>query len=93
MRATPTLARPLVVLAAAGMALLAACSNPPPPEDPAATPATPPAAALTGDPATTAPRRTVFDEQLKALEKAKAVERQMQEAKEAQDRAIEAEGG
>jgi hypothetical protein len=35
----------------------------------------------------------VFDAQLKALDKAKAVERQMQEAKEAQDRAIEAEGG
>jgi hypothetical protein len=93
MRAALILARPFLVCAAAGMALLSACSNPPPPEEPAAPPPAAPAAALTGDPATTAPRPTVFDEQLKALDKAKAVERQMQEAKEAQDRAIEAEGG
>ncbi len=93
MRAVLIVARPFVILAAAGMALLSACSNPPPPEDAAATPPAPPAAALTGDPAPAAPRRTVFDEQLKALDKAKAVERQMQEAREAQDRAIEAEGG
>ena len=45
--------------------------------------------------ATAAPvkQKTVFDDQLKALDKAKAVEKQMQEDKEKQDKAIEDQGG
>lgn len=38
-------------------------------------------------------RKTVFDDQLKALDKAKAVEKQMQEDKEKTDKAIEDAGG
>jgi hypothetical protein len=34
-------------------------------------------------------QKTVFDDQLKALDKAKAVEKQLQENKEKQDKAIE----
>lgn len=46
-------------------------------------------------PAQPAPARqkTVFDEQLKALDKAKAVEKQLQDEKEKQDKAIEDQGG
>ncbi len=49
----------------------------------------------TAKPAETAPakQKTVFDDQLKALEKAKALEKQMQEDKEKQDKAIEDQGG
>lgn len=38
-------------------------------------------------------QKTVFDDQLKALDKAKAVEKQLQEDKAKQDKAIEAQGG
>lgn len=38
-------------------------------------------------------QKTVFDDQLKALDKAKAVEKQLQKDKEKQDKAIEDAGG
>ncbi len=38
-------------------------------------------------------QKTVFDDQLRALDKAKAVEKQMQEDKEKQDKAIQDQGG
>jgi hypothetical protein len=38
-------------------------------------------------------QKTVFDDQLKALDKAKAVEKQLQENKAKQDKAIEDQGG
>jgi hypothetical protein len=38
-------------------------------------------------------QKTVFDDQLKALDKAKAVEKQLQEDKAKQDKAIEDQGG
>ncbi|HMM66555.1 MAG TPA: hypothetical protein PKC03_06405 [Dokdonella sp.] len=67
-----------------GFGLLLACSkpaadDPQPAVDPAATPAARPA--------------TVLDEQLKALDKAKAVEQQLQKEKADQDKAIEDAGG
>ena len=40
-----------------------------------------------------AKQATVMDDQLKALEKAKAVERQLQDEKEQHDKDIEANGG
>ena len=49
-------------------------------------------AAATVQPAT-ARQKTVFDDQLKALDKAKAVEKQLQEDKAKQDKAIEDQGG
>lgn len=44
-------------------------------------------------PSTAARQKTVIDDQLKALDKAKALEKQMQEDKEKSDRAIEDAGG
>lgn len=38
-------------------------------------------------------QKTVFDDQLKALDKAKAVEKQLQEDKEKRDKAMEDQGG
>lgn len=38
-------------------------------------------------------QKTVFDDQLKALDKAKAVEKQLQEEKEKHDQEIDAQGG
>ena len=70
-----------VLAASFVLALLAACSGGTPPET-AKTEAAPEAR-----------QPTVFDEQLKALEKAKAVEAQMQEDKERRDREIEEQGG
>ena len=49
-------------------------------------------AAATVQPAP-ARQKTVFDDQLKALDKAKAVEKQLQEDKAKQDKAIEDQGG
>lgn len=68
-----------------GLALLPACSAPPA-ETPDATVA---------DPATAPVARpaTVLDDQLKALDKARAVEQDLQEAKVARDKAIEDAGG
>jgi hypothetical protein len=43
--------------------------------------------------ATPAPRATVVDAQLKALEKAKAVEQQLEAEKQRTDQAIEDQGG
>ena len=40
-----------------------------------------------------AKQKTVIDDQLKALEKAKGVEKQLQDEKEAHDKAIEEQGG
>lgn len=68
------------LLIAACICVLGACSSEAPTE-----------AAMETTPA--APQPTVFDDQLKALEKAKAVEQQLQEAKEKADQAIEDQGG
>ena len=38
-------------------------------------------------------QKTVFDDQLKALDKAKAVEKQLQEDKDKRDKAMEDQGG
>lgn len=38
-------------------------------------------------------QKTVFDDQLKALDKARAVEGELQKAKEQQDRTIDEQGG
>jgi hypothetical protein len=70
--------RPLLIAACVGV--LGACSG-----------GTPTEAAVESTPS--APQPTVFDDQLKALEKAKAVEQQLQEAKEKADQAIEDQGG
>jgi hypothetical protein len=81
---------PLARLAApAFAALLAACSHHYAEQetDAAATDAA--AKPVVAAPA--ARQKTVFDDQLRALDKAKAVEKQLQEQKEAQDKAIEAE--
>lgn len=51
----------------------------------------PNAAAAKQSPA--AKQKTVFDDQLKALDKAKAVEKQLQEAKEKRDKEMEDQGG
>lgn len=73
-------------LVAAALFALAACSGHQGAEAEAAkaAAATPPAASR---------QKTVFDDQLKALDKAKAVERQLQEDKEKADQAIEDAGG
>jgi hypothetical protein len=68
------------VLLLPGLLLLAACSRPSADPDAAAAP---PAA----------PAKTVLDGQLKALEKAKAVEKQLQDDKDRADKAIEDQGG
>ena len=68
------------LLIAACVCALGACSG-----------GTPPQAAV--EPAPPAAQPTVLDDQLKALEKAKAVEQQLQEAKEKTDQAIENQGG
>ena len=59
-------------------ATLGACSSPPPP--PAAAPPPP-------------PQKTVFDSQIQAIDKAKGVEQQVQDAKAAQDKKLEDAGG
>jgi hypothetical protein len=75
---------PIASLLAAGALLLTACGG----EKPAAT-----AAAAPPAPAAAATRpKTVFDDQLKALDKAKAVEKQLQEDKEKRDKEMQAQG-
>ena len=69
------------ILIAACVGVLGACSSEAPPTD------------TTVETTPAAPKPTVFDDQLKALEKAKAVEQQVQEAKEKADQAIEDQGG
>jgi hypothetical protein len=70
--------RPILLLC--GLLTLAACSDKP------ASDTAPAAQAV-------APRqKTVFDDQLKALEKAKAVQKQLQEDKEKRDKAMEDQG-
>ena len=71
--------RPFLI--AACVCSIAACSSEAPPTG----------TAVESTPVT--PQPTVFDDQLKALEKAKAVEQQLQEAKEKTDQAIENQGG
>ena len=66
------------MLATALLLALAACSGKHPPAD---------AEAAKPEPR----QKTVFDDQLKALDKAKGVEAQLQKEKEQQDRAIEAQ--
>ena len=44
-------------------------------------------------PSAQAKQKTVFDDQLKALDKAKAVEKQLQDDKEKRDKAMEEQGG
>ena len=66
-------------LLAATLSILSACGGSHPPEA-SATQAEAPAAAK---------QKTVFDDQLKALEKAKALEKQMQEDQKKRDAEIE----
>ena len=74
--------RPVLLLA--GLLALAACGHKAADADAAkSAEATPP----------TPKQKTVFDDQLQALEKAKAVEKQMQADKEKADKAIEDAGG
>jgi hypothetical protein len=63
-----------------GLLLLAACNHKAAEPEQAATP--PPAK-----------QKTVLDDQLKALEKAKGVEKQLQDEKEKADKALEDQGG
>lgn len=63
-----------------GLLLLAACGHKAAEQEQAATP--PPAK-----------QKTVLDDQLKALEKAKGVEKQLQDEKEKADKALEDQGG
>ncbi len=64
---------------------LSACGGPAPADTDAAATAAKPA---------TSRQKTVFDDQLKALDKAKAVEKQLKEAQEKRDKEeAEAEGG
>jgi hypothetical protein len=70
------------ILVSAALCLLAACSGDVQDDVQADAP-----------PAASAPRPTVLDDQLKALEKAKAVGQQLQEEKERTDQAIEDQGG
>ncbi|MCK9538000.1 hypothetical protein [Dokdonella sp.] len=72
---------------------LTACSGA---GEPAASDSAAPAAAAADAPAEQAaatPRKTVFDEQLKALEKAKGVEKQLQDEKAKRDQELDAAGG
>ncbi|MGN6520193.1 MAG: hypothetical protein ACTHK2_12290 [Dokdonella sp.] len=71
------------VLLASLMLALCACGGKTDPEAPKAESAAPAAAK----------QKTVLDDQLKALEKAKAVEQQLQDEKEQHDKDIEANGG
>ena len=73
-------------LIAAGVLALAACSSHKAADADAAK------AAATAQPPP-ARQKTVFDDQLKALDKAKAVEKQLQKDKEKQDAEIDAQGG
>ncbi|MBX3688695.1 hypothetical protein [Dokdonella sp.] len=68
-------------LLAASLLTLTACGGTPPPAE----------ADKAAAPAPEQRQKTVFDDQLKALDKAKGVEQQLQKEKEAQDRAIEAQ--
>jgi hypothetical protein len=68
------------ILLATSLSLLAACGDKPAAD---AAPAVQPAAAR---------QKTVFDDQLKALEKAKAVEKQLQDDKAKRDKAMEDQG-
>lgn len=63
---------------------LAACSSNTGPE---------PAKTDTAARAATAKQKTVLDDQLKAIDKAKGVEQQLQDEKEKHDKDIEANGG
>jgi len=69
------------ILLAATLFTLTACGDKPAADAP---PAVQPAAVR---------QKTVFDDQLKALEKAKAVEKEMQKAQEKRDQAMKDEGG
>jgi predicted small lipoprotein YifL len=69
------------ILLVSSLLILAACGDKPAAEAP---PAVQQAAAR---------QKTVFDDQLKALEKAKAVEKEMQEAQEKRDQAMKDQGG
>ncbi|MEO7064257.1 MAG: hypothetical protein ABI082_10870 [Dokdonella sp.] len=75
-------------LIAAGVLALAACSS----HKAADADADAAKAAATAQPPP-ARQKTVFDDQLKALDKAKAVEKQLQKDKEKQDAEIDAQGG
>jgi len=68
------------ILLALGVLTLAACGNKPAAD---VTTEVQPAAAK---------QKTVFDDQLKALEKAKAVEKQLQDDQEKRDKAMKDEG-
>lgn len=70
----------LIVLALLSMSVLSACGSDAPPPPP---PPPPPAA----------PAPTVLDDQLKAIDKAKAVEQQLMDEKAKQDKALEDAGG
>lgn len=74
-----------VALILAGLGMLTACTGS---DQPAAADATAPAAA-----APAARQKTVFDDQLKALEKAKGVEKQLQDEKARRDQELDAAGG
>jgi hypothetical protein len=70
-----------------GVNLLLACSS----HSPDASSDTPDASAA--PPATEARKPTVFDDQLKALDKAKAVEESMQKAKAERDKQMDEQSG
>ena len=72
-------------LIAASLLALGACGHPPAEAEGAQ--------AAAAAPAPAARQKTVFDDQLKALDKAKAVEKQLQEDKEKADQAIDDAGG
>ncbi|MEP7096569.1 MAG: hypothetical protein ABI748_02820 [Dokdonella sp.] len=77
-------------LIAAGVLALAACSSHKAADADADADAAKAAATAQPPPAR---QKTVFDDQLKALDKAKAVEKQLQKDKEKQDAEIDAQGG
>ena len=71
------------ILLASALLALSACGGKPDAEAPKADATTPVAAK----------QKTVIDDQLKAMEKAKAVEQQLQDEKEKHDKDIDANGG
>jgi hypothetical protein len=81
--------RQTLALAAASFALLiGACSSSPPPDADTAD-----GSAEVAAPDSAPSQPTVFDDQLKALEKAKQVEETLQKAKDDRDKAMEEAGG
>ncbi|MEO8459986.1 MAG: hypothetical protein ABI451_05605 [Dokdonella sp.] len=82
----------LVILVA--ILAVGACSpSPPPANQAAAVPTAAPVAPAPVAPAAATPQKTVLDDQLKALDRARAVQQQLEEEKAKTDKAIEDSGG